>query len=264
MPDLGTLEHIEADLVEDGAALRIALDSPKGNVLSMAMMTEIGRALDAYVEEDALRMVLLCNNGKHFSFGASVEEHRREQAAAMLSTFHAFIRKLAAYPVPVVSLVRGSCLGGAFEMVLASHMVFASDSASFACPEIQLGVFPPVLAAIGPQRLGGATAERMLLCGSSLSAADAERAGFVTRVFADDVAEEAVWAWFKEELAPRSAFALRQATRASRLGSGLLDALDGSLEALEKQYVDEVVPSSDGNEGIEAFLERRKPSWSHR
>lgn len=264
MLDTQALEHITVDLVEDGAALKVTLDSPKGNILSMAMMGEIGRALDAYENERELRMVLLSANGKHFSFGASVEEHRREQAPAMLAAFHTFIRKLAAFPVPVVSFVRGSCLGGAFEMVLASHIVFASDTAKFGCPEIQLGVFPPVLAAIGPQRLGGATSERMLLTGQSIDAAHAQRIGFVANVFDGDDAEQAVWGWFREELKERSAFALRQATRASRAASGLLDLLEGPLVAVEKQYVDEVISSFDGNEGIEAFLERRKPSWEHR
>ncbi|MCP4500180.1 MAG: cyclohexa-1,5-dienecarbonyl-CoA hydratase [Deltaproteobacteria bacterium] len=256
-------EVIEVTSRDEGAALEIKMNSPKGNILSMQMMKEISAALDANAERNELRMILLCAEGKHFSFGASVEEHRKEQAPSMLASFHEFIRKLAAYPVPVVSLVQGSCLGGAFEMVLASHLVFATDDANFGCPEIQLGVFPPVLAAIGPHRLGGAVSERMLLCGSTIDASTAERIGFVSKVFAKDDAEESIWGFFREELASRSGFALRQATKASRGASGLLEALREPLAALEKQYVDEVVPSHDGDEGIEAFLARRKPSWKH-
>jgi cyclohexa-1,5-dienecarbonyl-CoA hydratase len=95
----------------------------------------------------------------------------------MLAGFHAMIRQVAAYPVPIAALVEGSCLGGAFELILACHFVFAAPSAVLGCPEIKLGVFPPVLAAIGSHRLGGPLAERLVMTGASIDAAVAERAG---------------------------------------------------------------------------------------
>ena len=251
---------VHVELLEDGTLLRLTLDKPKGNVLDTAMMRELQAALAAHREEGALRLVVLRGAGGHFSFGASVEEHRREQAPAMLSTFHRFVRELAAYPVPVAALVEGRCLGGAFEVALCCHLVFATPGAVFACPEIKLAVFPPVLAAIGHLRLGGALAERLLLTGEDLDAATAQRAGVVAAVLEGDV-DEAMVGWYRRTLRPLSAFALRQATRASRTGSGLLAALDAPLQAIEQQYVDQVLPSADGNEGIEAFLQRRPPQW---
>ena len=88
----------------------------------------------------------------------------------MLAAFHALIRTVADYPVPLAAVVQGQCLGGAVELVLACQFVFATASARFACPEIKLGVLPPVLAAIGPLRLGHAVSERLLLSGDSLDA----------------------------------------------------------------------------------------------
>ena len=213
-----------AELLEGGGLLHIAIGTPKGNILSRAMMGEIAAGLRQHREDRALRLVLLTALGENFSFGASVEEHRREQAPGMLAAFHDLIRTAAAYPVPVAALVQGHCLGGAFELVLACHLVFATPSARFACPEVKLGVFPPVLAAIGPLRLGQPVSERLLLT-------------------------------------PFSAFAIRQATKASRRASGLLQALQTPLSQIERQYVEEVLESRDGNEGIAAFLERRKPVW---
>jgi cyclohexa-1,5-dienecarbonyl-CoA hydratase len=144
---------VNATFLEDGTLLRLMLDRPKGNVLTMEMMSALSEALDAYINPN-LRMVFIRGAGSHFSFGASVEEHVKEKAPAMLAGFHDMIRKVAAYPAPIAALVEGSCLGGAFELILACHMVFAAPNAAFGCPEIKLGVFPPVLAAIGAQRLG--------------------------------------------------------------------------------------------------------------
>jgi cyclohexa-1,5-dienecarbonyl-CoA hydratase len=256
---------VKAALLEDGTVLRVLLDHPKGNILSTAMMGEISEALAAHRDDRRLRLVFLRGAGGSFSFGASVEEHRRERAAAMLASFHGFVRELAAYPVPLAALVEGRCLGGAFEMVLCCHLIFATPSARFGCPEIKLGVFPPVLAAIGALRLGGALAERLILTGGELEAAAAERAGLLTAILeADGDPEEHLLAWYRARLRPLSAFALRQAARASRGASGLLEALGRPLEAVEGQYLGEVVASHDGNEGIEAFLARRSPVWGDR
>lgn len=261
-PAPARFEHVRADVLEGGAVLRVVLDRPKGNVLSRAMMDEITAALDARRDDPGLRLAFLRGAGGNFSFGAAVEEHRHDQAAALLAGFHAFVRRLAAYPVPVAALVEGRCLGGAFETVLACHVVFASQDARLGCPEIRLGVFPPVLAAAGACRLGGALAERLLLTGEELDAAAAARAGLVARVLDEgEDPEAALLAWFRERLAPLSAFSLRVATRAAREGSGLLAALGGPLEAAERLYLERLLPSHDGNEGIEAFLARRSPEW---
>jgi len=250
-----------AELMESGRLLRLSLNAPKGNILSQAMMGEISSTLSNHREDPALRLVLLTAEGNHFSFGASVEEHRREQAPVMLAAFHALVRSVAAYPVPIAAVVQGQCLGGAFELVLACHLVFATPNASFACPEVKLGVFPPVLAAIGPMRLGHAVSERMLLTGDSLDAETARLLGFVARLLTADSPQSDVVRWFQEVMAPLSAFAIRQTTKVSRRSSGILQALGASLSLAERQYLEEVLTSRDGNEGIAAFLERRKPLW---
>ena len=253
---------IDTDLVEDGTVLRLALDRPPANVLDMAMAGELGDALEEHRGRPELRLVVLRGAGDHFSYGASIEEHRRDQAPAMLAAFHAFIRRLAAYPVPTAALVDGKCLGGGCEAALTCHFLFATVRAVFAGPEIKLGVFPPVLATLGPHRLGGLVTERLVLTGGDLDAATADRLGFLTGLFDDgEDAEAGLLDWYRRTLRPLSAHALRQSTRATREASGLLEALDRSIAAAERLYVDEVITSHDGNEGIEAFLEKRRPVW---
>jgi cyclohexa-1,5-dienecarbonyl-CoA hydratase len=247
--------------MEDGTLLRLVLDRPKGNVLTSEMMNAISEALALANGNPRLRMVFIRGAGNHFSFGASVEEHRKEQAPSMLSGFHSMIRQIAGYPVPVAALVEGSCLGGAFELILACHFVFASPSATLGCPEIKLGVFPPVLAAIGAQRLGGPLAEKLILTGTTIDAAAAEKAGLVSAIFSSGNSEEELIEWHRKNILPLSAFSIRQANRAARFGSGLLAALESPLEKIERQYVDELLSGNDGNEGIAAFIEHRKPVW---
>ena len=252
---------VEATLLENGTLLRLVMNKPKGNILSLEMMQALSKELEAQKDNSHLRAVIVRGAGKHFSFGASVEEHQKEQAPSMLKGFHAMIRKVASYPVPVIALVEGACLGGSFELILACHMVFASPTASFGCPEIKLGVFPPVLAAIGAQRLSGPLAERMILTGDTIDAATAEKVGMVSAVFTGENPDEEFFEWFRKNLLPLSAFAIRQNTRVARIGSGIIAALKGPLDTIEKQYVDEVLASHDGNEGIQSFIERRNPVW---
>lgn len=252
---------VEATLIEDGTLLKLVLNRPKANILTLEMMNALVEALETHGTNRHLRMVFIRGAGKHFSFGASVEEHRKEQAPSMLAGFHSMIRKVAAYPVPIAALVEGSCLGGAFELILACHFVFASPGASFACPEIKLGVFPPVLAAIGAHRLGGPLAEKLIVTGDSMDAAAAEKAGLVSAIFAGENIEEELIQWYGKNMRPLSAFSIRQGTRVARIGSGLFAALEEPLDRIERQYVDELLASNDGNEGITAFIERRKPVW---
>jgi cyclohexa-1,5-dienecarbonyl-CoA hydratase len=252
---------VNATLLENGTLLRLVLDRPKGNVLTLEMMDALSKALAAEARNPHLRFVFIKGAGNHFSFGASVEEHRKEQAPSMLAGFHSMIRQAAAYPVPIGALVDGMCLGGAFELILACHLVFATPKASFGCPEVQLGVFPPVLAAIGHQRLGAPLAERLILTGATIDAATAEKAGLVSAVFAGGNAEEELLEWYRKNLLPCSAFAIRQANKVARIGSGIITALQDPLDKLERLYCSEVLASHDGNEGITAFIERRKPSW---
>lgn len=251
---------IERALIEDGAVLRVELKAPRANILTSGMLAAISDALDAHRADPHLRLVLLRGAGGNFSFGASVEEHKREHAAGMLARFHETIRRVAGFPVPVACVVEGRCLGGAFELALAAHFVFAKADAVFACPEIKLGVIPPVLAAIGGHRLPPAVAERLLLTGEELDLGTARASGFVSRVFERDVdPEQATLEWYRETLRPLSAFSLRRATQASRVA--LVRALDGTLSEIERAYVEHLLPSHDGNEGIEAFLAKRQPVW---
>jgi cyclohexa-1,5-dienecarbonyl-CoA hydratase len=255
---------ISAELSEENAVLRVCLRQPPGNVLTIEMMRELGAALAEHGRMPELKLVAIRGAAGEFSFGASIHEHRPSDVRTLLETFHSTLRQIAAYPVPVAAVVEGRCLGGGFELVLCCHLVLATGRATFGCPEIKLGVFPPVLAAIGGERLPGALAERLLLTGEVLSTAELARVGFVADVLDERDPEGAFLDWYRSHLQPLSAFALRQATAAIRRQSAIRRGLEERLPTIERQYLREVVPSHDGTEGIAAFLEHRRPAWKNR
>jgi len=251
---------VEVSRVADGQVLRLALSDPPRNVLAGAMLRELTAALAAARDEARLKAILLTHQGAHFSYGASVAEHTRAEAPAMLDAFHGAVRALCAPQVPVVAAVRGQCLGAGMELVaLATHVVAAAD-AKFGQPEIKLGAFAPVASVVLPWRIGQRHSEDLLLTGRVIDAEKARAIGLC-----DDVAEnpeEAALAWIWACLLPHSASSLRVAWRAARLA--FARDLETLLPEVDRMYRQELLPTADAEEGIRAFMEKRLPKWSDR
>ncbi|MBM3565357.1 MAG: cyclohexa-1,5-dienecarbonyl-CoA hydratase, partial [Alphaproteobacteria bacterium] len=244
----------------EGRLLRVRLARPKANVLDAAMVAAMDDALAKMAGDASLAGILLDHEGPHFSFGASVEEHLPDQCAAMLKGFHALIRRLASAPVPVLTAVRGQCLGGGLEVALAGNFIFAAPDAGLGQPEIVLGVFAPVATALLPRRVGSARAEDLLFSGRTVKADEALAIGLVDEVAADP--EAAALAWFDKHLAGKSASSLRHAVAAAR-GDFSRD-LARRLEELETLYLTKLMATRDAVEGLEAFIAKRPARWENR
>ncbi|MEW6115024.1 MAG: enoyl-CoA hydratase-related protein, partial [Thermodesulfobacteriota bacterium] len=139
---------IQCEKHYDGAVLKIVLNSPKANILEAAMLREINTCLDSLRQDNNLKLLVFEGAGKHFSFGASVAEHTKENAAMMLNAFHAMFYKLMDLAIPTMAVVRGQCLGGGMELALFCNFIVADRSAFFGQPEIVLAVFPPPASAL--------------------------------------------------------------------------------------------------------------------
>jgi cyclohexa-1,5-dienecarbonyl-CoA hydratase len=244
----------------DGALLRLRLARPKANLIDAAMIAALHDALREARGHTGLRGMLLDAEGPHFSFGASVEEHRAENCAAMLSSLHALIVAMLEFPAPILAAVRGQCLGGGLEVALATTMIFATPDATLGQPEMKLGVFAPAASCLLPHRVGQAAAEDLLFSGRTIGGAEAKAIGLVD-VLADDPAQAAL-AYFDAHLAPRSAAALAFAIQAVR--APLAASVASRLADVERLYVNALMKTRDANEGIAAFLAKRQPSWEHR
>lgn len=247
-------------LEQDGALLRLRLSRPKANIVDAEMIAALDGALRAYATQTTLRGVLLDAEGPHFSFGASVEEHLPDRCAAMLASLHALIVAMVEFPVPILVAVRGQCLGGGLEVVLAGGPIFAAPDAQFGQPEIKLGVFAPAASVLLPYRVNQPAAEDLLFSGRSIGAADAKAMGLVHTVFDDP--ETAAVAYFSEHLAGKSAAALGCAVAAAR--GPLVRDVRRRLAEVEDLYLTRLMSTRDANEGLVAFLAKRKPVWEHR
>lgn len=249
------------DWVEaDGALLRLRLARPKANIVDAQMIAALHGALLAYRSQPQLRGVLLDAEGPHFSFGASVEEHLPGRCAEMLASLHALIITMLEFPVPILVAVRGQCLGGGLEVALAGSQIFAASDAQFGQPEMKLGVFAPAASVLLPYRVSQPVAEDLLFSGRSIGSAEAARSGLVQTVFDDP--ETAALAYFTQYLADKSAAALACALLAAR--AAMLRDVRHRLAEVEKLYLDRLMQTRDANEGLVAFLAKRKPHWEHR
>jgi cyclohexa-1,5-dienecarbonyl-CoA hydratase len=249
------------DWVEsDGALLRLRLSRPKANLVDAEMIAALHGALLAYRSQTRLRGVLLDAEGPHFSFGASVEEHLPARCAAMLTSLHTLIISMLEFPVPILVAVRGQCLGGGLEVALAGGPIFAASDAQFGQPEMKLGVFAPAASVLLPYRVNQPAAEDLLFSGRSIGSDEALRIGLVQAVFDDP--EIAALAYFEKQLADKSAASLACALAAAR--GGLLRDVRHRLAEVEKLYLDRLMQTRDANEGLVAFLAKRKPHWEHR
>ena len=252
---MNDLSPVRSELIEGGAICRLVLNQPKANILDAEMVRALTEAINEYGGSDTLRAFLITAEGPHFSFGASIEEHLPENVADMLSTFHDLFRALIQANRVTVCSVRGQCLGGGLELVLACGIVIAEDGATLASPEIQLGVLAPAATALLPTRV----AEDVLLTGRSLTADDGLRLGIVSLVVPEGGLDEAVDTFVDTHFVPRSAHSLRLATRAVR-GQRQVEVGE-RLDEAERLYVEELLPTHDGVEGIRAFMEKRPPQW---
>ncbi len=242
-----------------GQVLQVALNAPPANILSGRMMVELRALLLAERRPSSRKAIVLTGAGDHFCYGASVPEHQAEEVGNMLPQFHGLIDDLLSHPVTTIAQVSGRCLGGGFELALGCTLMIADESARFAVPEIQLGVFPPVAAVLLPQLAPAALAPRMVLGSETLDAEALDRLGLLAlRAPAGQVAEAAA-TWIERQLLPRSAASLRCAQRVMR--AGLLSHYRAHIGNAERVYLDELMVTHDANEGIAAFMEKRAAVW---
>ena len=251
---------LEDRLERNGAMLRLTLARPKANLIDAAMIAALHGAFVAYRGHPGLRGVLLGAEGPHFSFGASVEQHLPDQCAAMLASLHALILAMLEFPAPVLVAVRGQCLGGGLEVALAGGPIFAAPDAQLGQPEMKLGVFAPAASCLLPYRVGQPAAEDLLFSGRSVSGDEAKAMGLVQFVAADP--DAAALAYFEQHLANKSATSLACALAAAR--GAMLRDVRHRLEEVERLYIDRLMQTRDANEGLVAFLAKRKPHWEHR
>ncbi|HZM71404.1 MAG TPA: enoyl-CoA hydratase-related protein [Candidatus Cryosericum sp.] len=244
-----------------GRAATLTLDLPPLNVLTIASCRALHEAVHLLSNTSDVGVLVVEGAGKAFSAGVDIGEHRVETAATMLHAFHAFCRSLLDFPRPTIARVHGPALGGGCEVVLCCDLAVAAATATLGLPEITLGVFPPLAAMLLPRLSGRRAAATAILWGEVLPAEAAQRLGLVSETVPDERLNEVV-ARRAARSTELSGAALRLARRAIRRGP--IGTCEEALKDIEAIYLQELMRTEDATEGLNAFLEKRPPSWKHR
>lgn len=247
--------------IEDRVA-RITFARPPLNVFNIEMMREIAKAIGESNQREIVAIVFDADkNCRAFSAGVAVEDHVQDTIFQMLDAFHAIFRVLEQAAKPTIALIDGAALGGGCELVAACDIVIASDRSRFGQPEIKLGVFPPVAAVLLPRVIGERRARELILTGEIIDAVEAGRLGLCNHVVPGAHLEQKLLEVLAK-LRELSGTSLSYARQSLDLGRGR--SIEDALSEQENIYLHELMKTQDANEGVKAFMEKRKAIWRHR
>ncbi|MGB6231119.1 MAG: enoyl-CoA hydratase [Litorimonas sp.] len=255
-------ELIELD--RDGRVATIRLNRPKAlNALNAEMMGEVASALSELESDDGIGCVILTGNEKAFAAGADIKEMVEDDYLSIYRNdrFEANHCSIERFRKPIIAAVSGYALGGGCEIAMMCDFIIASDTAKFGQPEINLGVIPGIG---GTQRLvravGKAKAMDLCLTGRMMDAAEAEHSGLVARVVPVDNLMDTV-----REAAAKIAGHSQPATMILKevIEAGFEMSLAQGIR-FERRMFQSLFTTEDQTEGMNAFIEKRKPHFKNR
>ncbi len=248
----------------DGTVAIITLNSPPLNIITIAMMGEINTALKRCIQEGVGVIVVEGAGEKAFSAGVEISEHTPELVETMLTSFHEIFRTLAKAQqesgLVTVAKIKGHCLGGGCELACFCDIVIAAENSKLGTPEILLGCYPPVAAALFPAMLGRKQAERLMFSGDIIGSEKALQIGLVTDVVTGSQLDEKVTSTVAA-IADKSSAVLHLLRKSE--SDWRADFLS-QLDIAEQVYLRELTQLEDMQEGIVAFQQKRAPVWKNR
>jgi enoyl-CoA hydratase len=241
----------------------ITLNRPESlNALNSQVMNEVTRAAAEFDNDEGIGAIIITGAGRAFAAGADIKEMAALSFADVYGDdYFGAWAKLAAVRTPTIAAVAGYALGGGCELAMMCDLLIAADNAKFGQPEIKLGVLPGMG---GSQRLtraiGKARSMDLILTGRNIDAAEAERAGLVSRVVpaADLLTEAKAVATTISQMSRSAARMAKEAVNRAfetTLTEGLL---------YERRLFHSAFATDDQSEGMAAFVEKRPPNFTHR
>lgn len=249
-----------------GAVAILTLNRPsKLNALNNELIACLMEAFDRIELDSTIRVVVIIGSGRAFSAGADIAEFQKHMRAGPESAVmhfmrpgHHLTRRVESFPKPIIVAVNGLAFGGGCEVTEAAHLALAAESASFSKAEINIGIMPTFG---GTQRLprnvGRKAAIELILTGRVFSSSEAADLGLVNRVVADDELLHETMA-LANELAAKPPLSVAAAL--SAIHRGMDASIDDGL-AIEEAAFARIVPTLDAQEGVAAFVEKRRPSF---
>jgi enoyl-CoA hydratase len=257
-----TLESILLDPIEK-KVLVIRLNRPQAkNALTTGMLKEIASILEAVTNDDNIGAVVITGGNEVFAAGADLQEMAKLDMIGVLNDERPAVwRRIYQFKKPLLAAVNGYALGGGCELAMHADIIIAGEDAQFGQPEINLGIIP---GAGGTQRLiravGKSVAMKLVLSGEFIGADEAKQTGLVAEVVnSEDCIKRTIE--LAQKIARKPAVAVAQAKEV------LLKAFETDLESgllFERKAFTVLAATEDRNEGIQAFLEKRKPVYKGR
>jgi methylglutaconyl-CoA hydratase len=259
-----TDQTVTTDIDSRGVA-KVTLNRPeKHNAFDDAVIAELSAAFGELVSDEDVRVVVLASEGKSFSAGADLgwmkrmaaydyaDNHRDAQALAGM------LQALAALPQPTIARVQGAAYGGAVGLVSCCDMAVASEAASFCLSEVKIGLIPATISPYVIRAMGERAARRYFTTAERFDATEAQRIGLVSEVTAPDTLDDAVEALVSTLLQNGPA-----AVRASKQLVVDFAGREISPEIIEDSCgrIARIRVSEEGQQGLDAFLNKRQPAW---
>lgn len=242
----------------------VRLNRPEAlNALNSQLLGELAAVLDAAEADDSVRCLVLTGSERAFAAGADIKEMSDKSYAQMFASdfFGGAARRIEQFRKPIIAAVSGFALGGGCELAMLCDFIVASEKAKFGQPEINLGVAPGIG---GSQRLtrlvGKAKAMDMVLTARMMDAAEAERAGLASRVFPHETLMDET-----RKIATKIASQSPLAVMANKemVNAALETTLTQGVQ-FERRLFHSLFAFEDQKEGMSAFVEKRKPTFTGR
>lgn len=233
------------------------------NALSVEVIDKFHEYLDRAEADEQVRLVVITGAGeKAFCSGADLASAMASGGTPLDATrkYAGLLKKMAAFPKPLLARVNGHCLAGGLGLMLSCDMVYAREGSKFGTPEVKVGLFPMMIGALIFRNARRKKALEMIYTARMYSAAEAEDMGLITRAYAAEELDPAVDGTIAD-IADRGPLAIKVGRKALAEveDMDLGDALDHLCDQLAV-----LMQSEDAAEGLTAFLEKRKPEWKGR
>jgi methylglutaconyl-CoA hydratase len=247
------------------AVATVALARPDArNALNEELIRELARCMEELAKDDDVRVVVLTGEGDFFCAGADVR-YMRETANFSYEENLEDARRLATMfgavdecPKPVVARVRGAAIGGGVGLVAAADVVVVEEGTVFAFSEVRLGISPATIAPFVLHKIGQSQTRALFLTGERFDAVRAREIGLVHEVAAEGELDSVV----QEKVAGLLAGGPQALAATKALLRELRDADPGEATEIMARRIAQLRTGEEGQEGLGAFLEKRKPGWS--
>jgi methylglutaconyl-CoA hydratase len=257
-------KYIEVQI--DKTVARISLNRPeRHNALILEMIAELDQALDEISGRNDLLFMVLSGNGRSFCGGADLnwfygsDENNQEENAARYKHLADLLLKLHQLPLITIACARGNVFGGGIGLLAACDFVLAEASTRFMFSEVKLGLLPATILPFVVKRLSVQNLRKWILTGSLFYAPEAHQAGLADILYEEDQLEKTLSEFLNSFDSGAPSAVKRAKNTINQVTSGAIGVNDTGLTAV---ILAEALSSPDGQEGIRAFLEKRKPNYS--